>query len=79
MVLLSLSQLEQPQTDAYEEYLHKPNRFMNEHEYFMCAKAELQKHHHEKVTKVSDSCIGSSAEFVIDSVICYTQMLIMDV
>lgn len=44
--------VEQPQTDAYEEYLHKPNRFMNEHEYFMRAKAELQKHHHEKVTKM---------------------------
>ena len=25
---------------------------MNEHDYFFKAKAELQKHHHEKVTKV---------------------------
>ena len=26
---------------------------MNEHDYFFKAKAELQKHHHEKVTKVT--------------------------
>ena len=42
-----------PPTDAYTEYLHKPNKNMNEHDYFFKAKAELQKHHHEKVTKVS--------------------------
>ena len=42
-----------PPTDAYTEYLHKPNKNMNEHDYFFKAKAELQKHHHEKVTKVT--------------------------
>ena len=41
-----------PPTDAYTEYLHKPNKDMNEHDYFAKAKAELQRHHHEKVTKV---------------------------
>ena len=44
-----------PPTDAYTEYLHKPNKEMNEHDYFAKAKAELQRHHHEKVTKVLKS------------------------
>ena len=50
-----------PPTDAYTEYLHKPNKNMNEHDYFFKAKAELQKHHHEKVTKVS----GAVRRFVL--------------
>jgi phage host-nuclease inhibitor protein Gam len=39
-------------TDVYTEYLHKPSQFVNEHQYFLKAKSDLQKHHHEKVTKM---------------------------
>ena len=38
--------------DPYDAYLHQPSDLFNEHQSFMRAKGELQKHHHEKVTKV---------------------------
>jgi len=41
------------ENDAYTQYLHNTNgRYMNEHEYFLKAKSDLQKHHHEMVTKM---------------------------
>ena len=31
----------------------KDDAFLNEHEYFLKAKNDLQKHHHDEVTKVN--------------------------
>ena len=40
--------------DVYDQYLHKSKaQYSNEHEYFIKAKNDLQKRHHEKVTKVN--------------------------
>jgi len=39
-------------TDPYNQYLHHPSNLVNEHTAFVRAKGELQKHHHEKVTKM---------------------------
>ena len=45
---------ESPANDVYDKYLHNvAGQFLNEHEYFMKAKTQLEKHHHEAVTKVS--------------------------
>lgn len=39
--------------DIYNKYLHNSrSQYVNEHEYFIKAKNDLQKHHHEKVTKM---------------------------
>lgn len=44
---------EAPQvTDVYTQYLRSGQENGNEHTYFSMAKSELQKHHHEKVTKM---------------------------
>jgi len=42
------------QEDFFAHYLQKSydDRYMNEHQYFEKAKADLQKHHHERVTKM---------------------------
>lgn len=39
--------------NTYDQYMKKPtNEYLNEHDYFSKAKSDLQKHHHEKVTKM---------------------------
>jgi hypothetical protein len=47
---------------VYKDYLTNLNsQFSNEHEYFIKAKSDLQKHHHDKVTKVI--CFSRSIHF----------------
>jgi hypothetical protein len=47
-------QKQEDQEDFFTHYLQKSydDRYMNEHQYFEKAKSDLQKHHHERVTKM---------------------------
>ena len=47
--------LDADNNDAYQEYVLQSrdnNKYLNEHEYFLKAKASMQKFHHDRVSKV---------------------------
>ena len=51
--------------DIYNKYLHLSSaEYVNEHEYFLKAKNDLEKHHHEKVTKVSCCSVTENSPFL---------------